>query len=135
MDWLKMLGTTERPMQDDWLHEGNRTKEFFTSRKRMSMRPGDRVAYYATGLGSVFALGTVTSFAYQRPDENREGFEWRVDVNLDDASREFIHEGVPLEVVSVDGRDLRGSIKQQSHIKLTPAEFGAIEKALERREQ
>jgi len=130
MDWLKMLGTTEHPMQDDWLNEGFRTTDFVTSRKRMSMRPGDGIALYATGLGSVFAFGRVTSFVYERPDAGQEGFEWCVNVDLGDNYREFIHEGVPLDLVSVDGRDLRGSIKQQSHIKLSPVEFDAIRKAL-----
>jgi hypothetical protein len=37
---------------------------------------------------------------------------------------------VPLEVVSVDGRDLRQSIRRQSHIKLRSAEFEAAAKAL-----
>jgi hypothetical protein len=35
-----------------------------------------------------------------------------------------------LELVSVDGRDLRKSIKQQSHIKLSPIEFEAVKQAL-----
>jgi hypothetical protein len=130
MYWLKMLGTTGRPMQDDWLNEGFRTKDRVTSRKRMSMRPGDGIALYATGWGAVFAVGSVTSFAYKRPDEESEGFEWCIDVDLGDGLREFIHEGVPLDLVSVDGRDLRQSIKQQSHIKLKPAEWVAIKTAL-----
>jgi hypothetical protein len=130
MDWLKMLGTTEHQMQDDWLNEGDREKTFVASRKRMSLRPGDGIALYATGVGSVFGFGTVTTFAYKKPDTNGEGFEWRVDVNLGNNYREFLHEGVPLELVSVDGRDLRKSIKQQSHIKLSPIEFDAVKKAL-----
>ncbi len=130
MDWLKMLGTTERQMQDDWLNEGPRTTAFVASRKRMSMRPGDGIALYATGRGSVFAFGTVTSFAYEEPDPEGEGFEWRVNVDLGTNYREFIHDGVPLNLVSVDGRELSKSIKQQSHIKLSPVEFEAIKKAL-----
>jgi hypothetical protein len=130
MDWLKMLGTTEHQMQDDWLNEGQRDKNFVASRKHMSLRPGDGIALYATGVGAVFAFGTVTSFAYEKPDVNGEGFEWRVNIDLCNNYREFLHDGVPLDLVSVDGRDLRKSIKQQSHIKLSPAEFEAIKKAL-----
>lgn len=57
--WLKMLGSTERKMDDAWLDTGN-----FGSRKPMHMKPGDRVACYATGRGSVFAVGTITSLSY-----------------------------------------------------------------------
>jgi hypothetical protein len=130
MDWLKMLGTTERQLQDDWRNKETRPTNCVTSRKRMSMRPGDRIALYATGQGAVFAFGRVTSFAYPRPDPNDEGFEWCVNVDLGSNYREFLHEGVPLNLVSVDGRDLRKSIKQQSHIKLSPVEFDAIRRAL-----
>jgi hypothetical protein len=130
MNWLKMLGTTERPMRDDWLNEGTRTTDYVTSRKRMSMRPGDGIALYATGRGAVFAFGTVTSFVYERPDSAGEGFEWCVNVDLSDNYREFLHDGVPLDLVSIDGRELSRSIKQQSHIKLTPSEFEAIKNAL-----
>lgn len=130
MDWLKMLGTTEHPMRDDWLNHGPRTTDLVTSRKRMAMRPGDGIALYATGRGAVFAFGTVTSFAYERPDPGHEGFEWCINVDLGDNYREFLHDGVPLDLVSVDVRDLRKSIKQKSHIRLSPAEFEAIRKAL-----
>jgi hypothetical protein len=127
MYWLKLLGTADHPMQDDWRNEGNRSKDFVSSRKRMKMKPGDRIVCYATGIGSVFAVGTVTSFPYKQADD--EGFEWRVGVELDKA-KEFLHEGVPLDYLSVDGRDLRRSIKRQSYIKLVPVEFEAAAKAL-----
>jgi hypothetical protein len=38
---------------------------------------------------------------------------------------DFIHDGVPLDELNVDGRYLRESIKQHSHIRLTPAEYEA----------
>ena len=81
------------------------------------------------GHGSVFAIGTVKSFAFEHGEPGHKDFDWRVDVQLDHV-REFLHEGVPLDLVSVDGRDLRGSVKQKSQIRLSPEEFKAIEKAL-----
>jgi hypothetical protein len=127
MYWLKLLGTTGHQMQDDWLNEDKRSGEFVASRKRMAMKPGDRVVCYATRVGSVFAVGTVTSFPYKAPDE--EGFEWRVKVELENP-KQFLHEGVPLDYLNVDGRDLRKSIKRQSHVRLTQPEFEAAVKAL-----
>jgi hypothetical protein len=127
MYWLKLLGTAGHQMQDDWTNEDERSGDFVASRKRMAMKPGDRVVCYATGIGSVFAVGTVTSFPYKAPDD--EGFEWRVSVELEDP-KQFLHEGVPLDYLNVDGRDLRKSIKRQSHVKLSRAEFEAAVKAL-----
>lgn len=127
MYWLKLLGTAGHPMQDDWTNEDERSGDLVASRQRMAMEPGDRIVCYATGVGSVFAVGTVTSFPYKAPDD--EGFEWRVNVELEDP-KQFLHEGVPLHYLNVDGRDLRKSIKRRSHVKLTQAEFDAAVKAL-----
>jgi hypothetical protein len=127
--WLKNVGTSTQPLEDDWRSKRAWLSEFVTSRQRMSLKPGDGIAYYATGLGSVFAVGTVTSFVYEQPEEQHEDYTWRVDVNLSHW-RNFVHEGVPLELVSVEERDLRGSIKQKSHITLSPAEYEAISTAL-----
>lgn len=127
--WLKSLGTSEKPMRDDWLSEDRRNRDFVTSRKRMSMRPGDGIALYATGHGSVFAVGIVRSFAFEHGEPGHEDFDWRINVHLD-KTREFIHDGVPLDLVSVDDRDLRTSIKQKSQIRLSQTEFEAIRNAL-----
>jgi hypothetical protein len=129
MDWLKNVGTSARPIEDAWRVERDWLSRFVTSRQRMSMKPGDGIAYYATGLGSVFAIGSVTSFVYERSEEEHGDFIWRVDVELT-SWRDFVHEGIPLEHVSVEDRDLRGSIKQKSHIALSPPEFAAIASAL-----
>jgi hypothetical protein len=129
MDWLKNVGTSARPIEDAWRNNRDWLFKFVTSRQRMNMKPGDGIAYYATGLGSVFALGTVTSFVYEQREAEHEDFVWRVDVELS-RWRDFVHAGVPLEHVSVEERDLPGSIKQKSHIKLSPAEFAAIATAL-----
>jgi hypothetical protein len=127
--WLKSLGTSQNPMKDDWLNEYPRTTEFVTSRKRMTMKPSDGIALYASRHGSVFAFGTVKSFAFEHGEAGHEDFDWRVNVNLENFC-DFLHEGVPLDLVSVDGRDLRSSIKQKSQIRLSPAEFEAIRREL-----
>ena len=69
MDWLKNVGTSTRPIEDAWRDDRDWLFRFVTSRQRMGMKPGDGIAYYATGLGSVFALGSVTSFVYERNEE------------------------------------------------------------------
>ena len=94
MDWLKSLGTSSKPMRDDWLNEGRRTKDLVTSRKRMRMRPGDGIALYATGHGCVFATGRVESYAFEHGEPGHEDFEWMVRVELVQ-TREFLHDGIP----------------------------------------
>jgi hypothetical protein len=129
MDWLKSLGERNRPLDDAWRDTRSDVVNYVRSKRRMSMKPGDGIAYYATTWGSVFAVGVVTSFAYELPTVEDEDYIWRVDVRLDHA-REFVHDGAALDVVSVAGRHLPASIKQKSQIRLAPEEFAAIIAAL-----
>lgn len=75
----------------------------------------------------------MTSYPYRDEAGGEEDWPWRVDVLLDEeSSLRFIHNGVSLDVASVDGRDLRRSIRQKSHIRLTNNEHGAAVAALRR---
>jgi hypothetical protein len=127
-NWLKLIGTSAEPLKDAWLDERDFFRGYATFPRRPGIKPGDGIAYYATGIGSVFAFGSVTTFPYEVEGEH-DGYPWRAGVALD-TWRTFVHEGIPLDLLSIDGRDLRGSIKQKSHIALSDAEFAAISPAL-----
>jgi hypothetical protein len=90
---------------------------------------GDGIVYYAAGTELVFAAGSVASYPYQVEEAWTPHWSWRVDVSVD-ASREYIHDGIPLEDLNVEDRDLRLSIKRHSHIRLSDAEFDAALKLL-----
>jgi len=97
------------------------------------MKTGDGIVYYAAGFGLLFAAGTVASHPYFDPADGEEDWPWRVDVSLDEeSSLRFIHHGVSLDEASIDGRDLRRSIRQKSHIRLTENEYRAAIGALRR---
>lgn len=130
--WLKAFGKGARvaQMRDDWRSITELTA-CATSRRRSSMKTGDRIVYYAAGSGVLFAAGTVTSRAYLKPRDSEDVWPWKVDVTLDDeCSLDFIRHGVPLQTASVDGRDLGRSIRQKSHIRLTEKEHRAAIDAL-----
>ena len=93
------------------------------------MAPGDGIVLYASGTGLFFAVGEVTSFPYRFEDDGQTDWPWRVNVKLAH-SREFLHDGVPLEVLNVDERDLRKTIKRRSHIRLSAAEYDAAVRVL-----
>jgi len=97
------------------------------------MKTGDRIVYYAAGFGLIFAAGVITSHPYLRRSDGEEDWPWRVDVTLDEeCSLRFIHNGISLEDVSVDGRDLRRSVRQKSQIRLREDEYHAAVAALRR---
>jgi EVE domain-containing protein len=106
-------------LRDDWLnfHDG-----FFleraTFKRQPSVKTGDGIVYYASGKGLVFAVGSVTSYAYELNETWSEEYQWVVNVKLE-ARREFIHDGVPLEDLEVDGRDLRMAMRRRSHLRVS----------------
>ena len=132
--WLKTfgMGARESRMPDDWRSVKVLT-EHATSKRNSSMKKGDGIVYYAAGFGLLFAAGTVTSHPYFAPEDGEEDWPWRVDVSLDEeSSLRFIHHGVSLDEASVDGRDLRRSIRQKSHIRLSENEYRSAIEALRR---
>ncbi len=71
----------------------------------------------------------MTSYAYEEHTDRRPRYPWWVDIRLD-LSCDFVHDGVPLETLSVDGRDLRRLMRRRSHIRLTRKEYEAAVRAL-----
>jgi hypothetical protein len=124
--WLKMLGggRREQLLRDDWMNEKDGLLlRAATFGRRPGIRTGDGIVYYGAGHRVFFAAGHAASLPYLAA--NDETFwPWRVNVTLP-WTTEFVHEGVPLEHLNIDGRDLRDSIKQHSHIRLTEKEYAA----------
>ncbi len=124
--WLKAFGAGARghQLRDDWKKErGGLLLETATFPKMPRMRPGDAIVYYGAGYGVAFAAGKIASIPWhESSDDSRWPFRVRVDLSL---ALEFIHDGVPLDEISVDGRNLRASIRQHSHIRLKEREYEA----------
>lgn len=119
-------------MPDDWRTIDVLTRAA-TFARRPSLRPGDQIAYYASGKGIVFATGVVTSHPYEVHEDGTESnWPWRVNVQLE-RYVDFIHDGVALEDLSVANRNLRKSVRQQSHIRLSEDEFSVAETSLPKR--
>ena len=130
-DWLKAWGLPSEPLQDDWK---NQMDGFFTRRatypRHPSVRPGDRLFYYAVGHRVVFGVYEVTSLPFPSGEDGR--FDWHVKVEPI-VDLEFLHDGIPVEKLNVDGRDLKVSMRQKSAIKLRPGEVQIGEEELRRR--
>jgi hypothetical protein len=77
----------------------------------------------------IFAVGHVTSYPYPHESAGHEAWPWRVNIELAHC-REFVHDGVALETLNVEDRDLRSVIKRRSHARLSDAEFAAAAEAL-----
>jgi len=133
--WIKALGGGPRikRMPDAWRDVGNGLFERgVTFAQNSSIEPGDKIVLYAAGWGAFFACGTAHSCPYEYDDD--DPWRWRVDFKLDHAVPR-IHDGVPLQVLNVDGRDLRIAMRRRSHIRLSEAEYDAAVQALTAKEQ
>jgi hypothetical protein len=123
--WIKSLGMGARKERfpPDWTHyQDGFFRTAVTFRTNSSLHAGHGIVYYGSGWRLVFAVGTVTSEPYRINDSWTADWPWVIDVELHH-QREFIQEGIPLEDLNVEERDLRVSIKRHSHIRLSPAEL------------
>lgn len=126
------MGARGEQMPDNWRDIEVLTRHA-TFKRQSSLRPGDKVVYYASGKGLMFAEGDVTSGPYYLQQSGIESnWPWRVDVEIN-SSVDFIPRGASLDEASVEGRDLKRSIRQKSHIRLSEAEYQAAAEAIKRR--
>jgi len=134
--WLKVIGTSAQRFHDNWRIEAPHlvTKATFPERGHMKYRPsvapGDQLVYHAIGedVSRVVAIADVVGPVRYEAGAD-PGFPWVCDVRIR-TKRDRVEDGVPLEELNSDERDLRQSVSQKSHIELTEAEFARAERAL-----
>jgi hypothetical protein len=123
--WLKVIGTSNEPIKNDWgshapvlLHSAT----FARRPGRGSFVPGDDFVYYALrgDISRVVAIGRVVG--RPRYEAHRDpGWPFLVDIAIE-SKRDLVSDGFPIDRLDVD-RTLKRSVTQKSHIRLTPAEF------------
>jgi len=132
--WLKLIGCSKRPItgppfygcyEED--HVG------FRKERKPGIRMGDHLFLYAPG-GSrrIFALAEAISDPEHNDKYNpqEEGScRWKINVryliNLD------VGDGIYIDEINTDQRDLMVSIQRQSHIRLFPEEYQIAFKRLQ----
>ena len=131
--WLKVVGMGEsgKPIEDDWKRHRRlleRSVMFPKRRRPKGIKVGDAIVLYAGGWRAIFAAGEATTMPYSPPGVDPK-YPWLVDAAWDEESTlPFVHHGVPLSVIGVDGK----SVRQQSHIALSDEQYRAAVRALRR---
>jgi hypothetical protein len=125
--WLKSIGSADDKLDRNWLYpRGDLLDEirFATNKRPSGIARGDRLVLYAAGWERFYGVAIVTS-AESREDLAEERWPWVLDVT------------VPLVVPRLDlAPHLREmdvantSVRQQSHISLTPEKFDMAVAAL-----
>ena len=127
-NWLKALGGGARGKRipDEWATlEDGLFLRLSTYGREPSIKRGDRIALYGAGWGLVFATAEAIGYPHPRDSLAASDWPWAVEHHVTHSVR-FIHDGVPLEDLNVDSRDLRVSMRRRSHIRLSDAEFEAV---------
>lgn len=128
--WLKVLGGGGEPLRDDWMeYENGLLERKVMYPRRPSVVRGDRIVYYAAGWRRIFAEGEASSEPYREQSQQHARFPWWVNVHLG-LVRTFIREGVLLDSISVDGRNLAMAVRQAMHIRLRSREYESTVRAL-----
>lgn len=123
--WLKAIGHAKGPLPEAWLADPERaavrlTRTGFPRRPRM--RPGDRLVLYASVWKRVFAIAEVTSEPSDAapPDGAPRSQRWPWWVAIEPlVVVPHLENAPPVEAIGVPPR----SMSQQSHIRLTPAQY------------
>lgn len=125
--WLKSIGSSDEMLEKNWLDSRYDLLDhvrFAASKRPSGIARGDRLVFYAAGWECFYGVAIVTS-AEPREDLREKRWPWVLDVT------------VPLVVPRLDlAPHLREmdvastSVRQQSHIALTPEKFDRAVAAL-----
>lgn len=118
--WLKSIGSATQMLDRDWLHERydliDRVR-FAVNKRPSGVSKGDRLVLYAAGWRCFYAIAIVES-KEAKEDLAEKRWPWVLDVR------------VPLVVPRLDEAPQLGnidvantSVRQQSHIELTAAQY------------
>lgn len=119
--WLKALGHAGGPLPDAWLEDGAAVRLRRTGfPRRPRIEPGDRLIYYAAVWRRVFAVvevvGPATDEHPSPADPRRWAWSAAVEALL---AIPRLANAPPVEAIGVAPR----SMSQQSHIRLTSAQY------------
>ena len=126
--WLKSLGTHKERIPTTGLASIEWITDDIGFPVDPNVRPGDRLVLYASGFGQIF--GVVEVNLPPSLDNQAKPWSYRVPVRarivIDDLER-----APRLETLNAGSRDVRRSIRQQSHIRLAAEEYEAAVEALQ----
>jgi hypothetical protein len=126
--WLKALGHARGPLPDAWLEDGRLgalRRTGFPRRPRIV--PGDRLVYYASVWRRVFAVVEVVAEPTDAADGTSDHRRWPWSVAVEPLLVVPVLDAAPpVEAIGVAAR----SMSQQSHIRLTAAQYALAVEAI-----
>jgi hypothetical protein len=126
--WLKALGHARGPLPDAWLEQGrlgSLRRTGFPRRPRIA--PGDRLVYYASVWRRVFAVVEAVEAPTDAPGPGADHARWPWSVAVEPlVVVPLLDAAPPVEAIGVAAR----SMSQQSHIRLTAAQYALAVEAI-----
>ncbi|MCL6451092.1 MAG: hypothetical protein K6T75_07375 [Acetobacteraceae bacterium] len=127
-NWIKLLGTKDEPY-DQRRHLANDHSRVLFPSRRAAVKKGDRLFLYTgTPYHRFFGVVTAADRPRRRPGDHRWPLEVRVLPNL---VLTRIEAGVPADrVLPLPSGTRSLSLRQQSHVRITPEDAAALSRAL-----
>src|SRR3954453_19088029 len=115
--WLKSIGSSDDPQADDWPESAPQelSEVHFPNKGKPRVRPGDYLVYYASGQERIVGIAEV--FTPPTKDSGEQRWPWRCEVRPRIIISR-IHRSPLLDEVSGPEKNIRPSVRQQSHIAL-----------------
>lgn len=126
--WLKLVGATDDPMPDPWLTQRADLREEvgFTTRARVDI--GEELVLYAIPQRKLIGIAEVVSHPILSSSEDR--WPWRSKIRLRIAIADYQRAPDLVDIYEPGGRDLKQSVRRQSHIELRWDEYVRARDAL-----
>lgn len=131
MIWLKLVGAVDAPMPDPWLDGRKDLQDEVGFTKRAAVDIGEELVMYAIPQQRIIGIAEVVSHPIKDNKAGEERWPWRSKIEWKIAIADYDRCPTLVDIGTPGGRDLRGSLRRQSHICLSWAEFERAQMLLE----
>ena len=131
--WLKLVGATDAPMPPRWLDGRKDLNDEVGFNKKASVDIGEDLVLYAVPQGKIIGIAEVLSHPIKGRKDGEERWPWRSKIRLKLAVADYDRCPGLEEIQDPGGRELKVSVRRQSHIGLSWSEYERARAALEAR--
>ncbi len=130
--WLKLVGAVDSPMPEAWLGQRSDLHIEVGFTRRASVEIGEELVLYAIPQRKIIGLAEVLSHPIKSDKKGEERWPWRSRIHLKIAIANYERAPDLEDIEELGGRNLRKSVRRQSHIELRWGEYARARDALTR---
>jgi hypothetical protein len=129
--WLKLIGAVDAPMPDQWLDGRKDLHDEVGFTTRANVEIGDELVMYAIPQRRIVGIAEVQSHPIKSQKTGEERWPWRSKIRWRVAIADFDRCPTLDDIEEPRGRNLRASVRRQSHISLRWGEYQRAKELLD----